>query len=101
RYHTTIHPLSLHDALPIFRKSHLLDDQCREQAHLGEVPLPHTARYRKSHGRSCCCGCGKGSGEQWPRSIGGNRTWRFSALEALQDRKSTRLNSSHVSISYA
>src|SRR5438445_10988814 len=40
------------------RKSHLLDDQCREQAHLGEVPLPLTARYRKSHGRSCCCGCG-------------------------------------------
>src|SRR3977135_1360342 len=32
------------------RKSHLLDDQCREQAHVGEVPLPLTARYRKSRG---------------------------------------------------
>src|SRR4030081_1786849 len=37
-----------HKVLPAYawlRKSHLLDDQCREQAHLGEVPLPLTARY--------------------------------------------------------
>src|SRR5204862_8115611 len=65
-FHSTatpqIYPLSLHDALPIYRRRHPRDDRGQCPRRLGDL-FPHAP----------------------PR----------------EDRKSTRLNSSHVEISYA
>src|SRR5207249_9976374 len=71
---TTTYTLSLHDALPIF----YLAEHGPGPAHLPHQPLEHAiarlARFR----------------QQLSRLVG-----------QVEDRKSTRLNSSHVSISYA
>src|SRR5699024_12807314 len=86
---THLHTLSLHDALPISdspARSHPQDrpDRIRqtsrldEQAHLAKTPDPRPSDHT-TEGRS--------------PALRHNRPAR--------DRKSTRLNSSHVSISYA
>src|SRR5205807_8244101 len=69
---TEIYTLSLHDALPIFLQTEVADPGLRERARL---PL--------SLGRLVAADMDPASGEQG------------------QDRKSTRLNSSHLVISYA
>src|SRR5699024_12694611 len=81
---TVLSTLSLHDALPIYR--------CR----VGRV-LP---RRRRAEARSgpVARGATRGAGVRGgPRRRGPDHARR----RAGQDRKSTRLNSSHVSISYA
>src|SRR5690606_41932521 len=69
-------PLSLHDALPIWAR------------HL-RAPGVRTGRGLPVHWS-----------EDWA-ILGGERTKLQVAQSSLQDRKSTRLNSSHVKISYA
>src|SRR5690606_41317372 len=84
-----ITPLSLHDALPIFGLGDGL---------LGGVPravglVGAFGQHRDAAGRVVLPPGGQLPGE---RGIGADRL-----LELGQDRKSTRLNSSHVKISYA
>src|SRR5437773_3694095 len=70
---TEIYTLSLHDALPIYWKQAYID-----------VLLAGSWRFR---------GCGRRRRRDMGRRLRPN--------ERLQDRKSTRLNSSHITISYA
>src|SRR5690606_41919393 len=86
--------LSLHDALPIWKPSHdaLAQDPPRPRRRLrprppgpGARPPARRARPRRA-GRA-------GGRERERRRAGG--------LERRRDRKSTRLNSSHVKTSYA
>src|SRR5204863_9228168 len=72
---TEIYTLSLHDALPILT--------CRRSAVVSRCGIRPRWCSRLPRSRSCCT---------W--RAGGPRT-------ARSDRKSTRLNSSHVEISYA
>src|SRR3712207_7122099 len=81
---TEIYTLSLHDALPI-----------SYAGGGGEAPLPGGrlgGRPGAGHPRAR----GDGEGRDLPRP---HREW--GAPQAGQDRKSTRLNSSHANISYA
>src|SRR5690349_23433836 len=75
---TRICTLSLHDALPISRRARRRLRPCEYQSRGCAPP-----RSKPSH-RRC----------QLPRA-------RRQRLRKFQDRKSTRLNSSHVEISYA
>src|SRR5438309_7076045 len=53
---------------------------------------------------SAWCACSSGSGSRWPSPCPGRvapGAADYRAPEQAQDRKSTRLNSSHSSISYA
>src|SRR5438309_6958753 len=68
---THIYPLSLHDALPISRSA-----PCSTRA--PSSPTGRTGRSRRS-----------------------TRSWACTRRIGSRDRKSTRLNSSHSSISYA
>src|SRR5699024_12389069 len=87
--HTPLHSLSLHDALPIFIRSKI---NCRATApnpsssarHL----RPRTPRRQRSTPRRSTRRRRRGIDRPAPQA-------------ACEDRKSTRLNSSHVSISYA
>src|SRR3712207_9050051 len=72
---TEIYTLSLHDALPI----------CRPRL----LPWPHRASLDVS------------SRYIGARDDEGGDVLEFAILGLLQDRKSTRLNSSHANISYA
>src|SRR5207245_11295189 len=74
---THIYPLSLHDALPIFAADH---DRQRPRLHLGDAPGYRRVEHRHS------------PVARPPRQL---------PADARADRKSTRLNSSHGSISYA
>src|SRR5690606_42062715 len=84
---SNLHTLSLHDALPIFCNipPHLHTSDLRISNHPSSrrnLPWPvldHSCQ-------NCCCRSGHG---------------RFLRDEGWLDRKSTRLNSSHVKISYA
>src|SRR5690554_7586606 len=72
---TEIYTLSLHDALPIFLVDLVVDTLLESAGDLGEVLVPAGA-----------VGDRAGDDQRGP---------------GLRDRKSTRLNSSHVRISYA
>src|SRR5699024_11250812 len=96
--HTEIYPLSLHDALPIFNHSYVENIQAIDQKQTKIVfsnneyvivdisygsmvnQLQRTAQFRFSLE---------------------NRMKQIHSEMKKKDRKSTRLNSSHVSISYA
>src|SRR5690606_41335089 len=82
-------PLSLHDALPISAR-HL--GVCRFRR-AGVISL--LADYYYSLPRISCHRAAQPCGQRRPHHRGG------SMGEAQKDRKSTRLNSSHVKISYA
>src|SRR5439155_3035371 len=79
---TVIYTLSLHDALPI----------CDAGA-VRSAQRPGCGDFRPD-GQPGCCGIQQAAGTQSIHS-------RFTELARFQDRKSTRLNSSHVAISYA
>src|SRR5207249_12069001 len=87
---TAISPLSLHDALPIFQE--------RGCARLRDIAIGVSA---PGHSRPT------GLGHKFPLVIGRRERLQLShlfqhgAIGLRLDRKSTRLNSSHVSISYA
>src|SRR5204862_6682558 len=73
---TEIYTLSLHDALPI------------SESGMSAMPNPGTGRSRVW----CSGSCRRSTCPQWPSRAG---------RSPARDRKSTRLNSSHVEISYA
>src|SRR5699024_11962671 len=81
---TASYPLSLHDALPISRAIDL-DDRGGDKRHRA---------WRQGHRR----GVAEGQAGRGGRAGAGQRA---DPVEHEGDRKSTRLNSSHVSISYA
>src|SRR5690242_21432215 len=86
-----IHPLSLHDALPISVPAPRVDVEAQraEGLHVGvlrHVRLVAVAAVLPAH--------------QVLRVERAHRTQHVGSLR-VQDRKSTRLNSSHMSISYA
>src|SRR5699024_12586886 len=86
---TAIHTLSLHDALPISE---------REREGVDSLPRGHYAYRRGSEGRR-----ESSLAEAPPAPCRTARRWTpgRSVPARRGDRKSTRLNSSHVSISYA
>src|SRR5207249_11960043 len=95
-----LHPLSLHDALPIWPPPLTLM-RCPSAASstifARSEPAPG-ARLGKDHQR--------GRSRQSPaHAVGGvlehDARSREPVAQGVRDRKSTRLNSSHVSISYA
>src|SRR5699024_11845168 len=83
---TPIYSLSLHDALPISPAGQWrrLPAELPDKYPDGGPPAQKSTRA-------------PGPADSRPRGAGSRRP----ALRAVQDRKSTRLNSSHVSISYA
>src|SRR5690606_40710952 len=84
------YPLSLHDALPISPAAARL----RRESHAAAGgPAPTAQRVAAGSGQPA----GRPAGES-----GGGWTWQILPTDApVTDRKSTRLNSSHVKISYA
>src|SRR5205807_9188432 len=82
-----IYTLSLHDALPICEAHHRL---LSPQLHRGTVPVVgHHPQSRLHDGAGCQRRAQAARGVPFPR------------LHPSEDRKSTRLNSSHLVISYA
>src|SRR5690606_41252603 len=96
---TSIYPLSLHDALPIYDRTRQFVGQEINANHLRPVPEGSTVTgtARPVHiGRSS---------QVWNIEIRNERGQLVCVsrltMAAVPDRKSTRLNSSHVKISYA
>src|SRR5437667_6354190 len=83
---TEIYTLSLHDALPIssLRDVHPVVNPVDASA-IAEVPYATKADLDEALAASA---------RAWPE-------WRSTDVEKRGDRKSTRLNSSHITISYA
>src|SRR5699024_12871153 len=89
----TISPLSLHDALPICRREaapHLVHSLMHRHGWVGIVVPQHIGHDRG----------GRGEIRAAQRAVQ-HRAQVLLELAGHGDRKSTRLNSSHVSISYA
>src|SRR5690606_40594054 len=85
---TRTYTLSLHDALPIYSTG----QACRDGVHCGREPGARVGR------------CVAGQCVPQVREVvlaGGDRAGGDAGQLVAQDRKSTRLNSSHVKISYA
>src|SRR5258707_4902688 len=90
-----IYTLSLHDALPIF---------CLPGTGGGSPPLRSRGSIGRSDDRHCLLRDRYGRMRPVWRSDPGNLSHLLEHLPArqtLEDRKSTRLNSSHANISYA
>src|SRR5207249_12221444 len=98
---THLSPLSLHDALPISLSHALLrrhrrhDLELRPAAHAGSPEVPPVQRRRPA----CAGGHHPRGRPAVPAAV--LVALRRSRARGELDRKSTRLNSSHVSISYA
>src|SRR5206468_10240225 len=88
--HSRIYTLSLHDALPICVSLGGASSQATGDGHHGPPGVHRTARSARSSAPI---------GLRCPRPSA--RTSGASSLIPRQDRKSTRLNSSHDQISYA
>src|SRR5690606_42098405 len=90
---TAVYPLSLHDALPIWG----VPGHGRRARGLvrGEEPEGGGAQEPVVNGG------GRRAAWPWRRPCGAGRGRRRSPRGGRRDRKSTRLNSSHVKISYA
>src|SRR5204862_2525239 len=93
------HPLSLHDALPI-------------SAQVARIAAEDARRHHRTAGRPRAAAGGAPSGAQdlaripaedgpMNGSVNGLTTRILMMRQAMTDRKSARLNSSHVEISYA
>src|SRR5205085_333300 len=93
-----IYPLSLHDALPISRAADLRDRRRhgRRQGGRGRLGARGERASRVAGRRQRRAG-----GRLLPRSFSGGSAWPWNRASRFQDRKSTRLNSSHSQISYA
>src|SRR5690606_40240962 len=86
-----LYPLSLHDALPIFR----CEGPCRpleRRLRIRRLARPHSRRLAQAM-----------ESPLWRAFSDGRRDHRLDVARVATrlDRKSTRLNSSHVKISYA
>src|SRR5204863_8072441 len=96
---TEIHPLSLHDALPIFKvefdhRLRLVDRvQLAVRLAIGPATLGHVAADLQDHLDIAL--------RVEDRRVAGLQPYRTADAQGNVDRKSTRLNSSHVEISYA
>src|SRR5690606_41781797 len=90
---TAIYTLSLHDALPIFRGECLRPPFILVDRH-GPVPYPKLLHYCAHRPRQVDPGGP-------PHRAYAGRLSAGDARSDSRDRKSTRLNSSHVKISYA
>src|SRR5690606_40976001 len=86
--HTGIYTLSLHDALPILPAP---EPRLRSSNRTQPPAAPILILLRKQPQRESLL----------PGSIEADDEPRVDQFDAAQDRKSTRLNSSHVKISYA
>src|SRR5690606_40106122 len=98
---TGTYPLSLHDALPIFRGRAAT---IREQAQRAEEAEAEAERFKADYLKACQtiaamheAATGR-TGEGPVRGV--VEDVADMRARAVQDRKSTRLNSSHVKISY-
>src|SRR5207253_10212701 len=97
---TQLYPLSLHDALPIS----ILTERLRLRFSEGFFIRVVKESVGRSSARNCFSSIGQ---RQWRMCL--TRLYRPSRIQQhsrgyfglLKDRKSTRLNSSHVAISYA
>src|SRR5699024_12133827 len=94
--HTSIHTLSLHDALPISQTEYVLSQ--RLHSSLLQNTEPKTSVFPEEPLVSQMLQL-KNSNSLKYRTVRGEGYCQDS--ERMEDRKSTRLNSSHVSISYA
>src|SRR5207249_11366718 len=92
---TTLYTLSLHDALPISR-----DGGIRRPARQGLLAGGARQDRARPRARSPAAQPGAGRADQRAGCHRGARPAPPARI-AARDRKSTRLNSSHVSISYA
>src|SRR5690606_40977899 len=89
---TEIYTLSLHDALPIYRVSRARGTACRQRRRQIQRPFGSAAAFRRAERRHVPDAAARR----------GRLRGRFARqLGRTLDRKSTRLNSSHVKISYA
>src|SRR5207253_10648261 len=84
-----IYPLSLHDALPISAPF--------ERASISQVDVVGSSPERRSWSRIA----GMSSSKRGGGSIAAGKRAPVRFSRSIRDRKSTRLNSSHVAISYA
>src|SRR5207249_10088528 len=94
--HPEIYTLSLHDALPIFVAAALSADQAAAPA----VDAAFSAFFQARTVREAAVASDQivASGVGFDEAF---RRLRQGRIYSREDRKSTRLNSSHVSISYA
>src|SRR5207249_12294554 len=94
------HPLSLHDALPICPRRLGAAPEAGESGRrfaLSSAPRSHRPRLTSTAARPHQAAC-----PAWvPGSAWDPTAARLWLAQGRLDRKSTRLNSSHVSISYA
>src|SRR5690606_41619579 len=90
--HTQICLLSLHDALPISRST----PKRRTTVSISHARVRGCFEYASCRASQDSAWCGR----TWVRAVRAS-TVRVLPVAVRQDRKSTRLNSSHVKISYA
>src|SRR5699024_12070527 len=105
---TAVYSLSLHDALPIFESSWQHERRRRLSAFAApfEIFSPAAGGRCPGCGLFCVAGAARGGFSLvMQKKIRYNRKGMpcgaFGGAALARDRKSTRLNSSHVSISYA
>src|SRR5699024_11432705 len=92
-----LYPLSLHDALPIFIDDHLIYESGPGESSGGRRPV--MLLFNESAGYSIGIDVGVNYLLGILTDLNGNI--HQEKITTFKDRKSTRLNSSHVSISYA
>src|SRR5207249_10771753 len=95
-----LHPLSLHDALPICSPAVLRLAERAEERALGEARRPGVDDLHRCESEGRALGR-RGAGRDDSVTVAARRRRERATMQEQVDRKSTRLNSSHVSISYA
>src|SRR5205814_9393476 len=91
-------PLSLHDALPISRSRHARPAERPRSNSVGPCYRLDEQRLASAFDRQQRVGT---TPSDRSASSYANNSWRWTVSDARADRKSTRLNSSHLGISYA
>src|SRR5690606_42055442 len=94
-----IYTLSLHDALPIF-SGDSLGNMIEDMEGITSWSLDY-ASLKLSDENDYAKTVSTGGGRFEVRDLDGEVIWRSQWINIEGDRKSTRLNSSHVKISYA
>src|SRR5690606_42040426 len=89
---SVFYTLSLHDALPIFSLKEILELLCKQLSHIGRSPARIIEEVVDRKGLGDIVVNGSARKAVFHLAAGGQKH---------KDRKSTRLNSSHVKISYA
>jgi len=76
-------------------ESHFLDDQCREQAHLGEVPTSASQQGIENLTDEAAAAVVANIGRATAEIYWSNRTWRFSALDPFHPGKTEEQAKTH------